>query len=258
MTYLQTHKRPYERKRQIISALVVLIVISIFIIYTAAPKAFPTLFHTLAKPFWRIQFSLESGISDSTGSILNENESLKRQLEEMEIRLDTILSVESENLELKRLLDREGNSKPGILAAVLKRPPFSPYDELIIDIGRDYSLSTSSLVYTAGDVLIGRVVDVLSSTAKVRLFSSAGESYPVLIGPNKIAATAIGRGGGQYQTEVYRDAGVSEGDFVLNAGLSDKPFGKVSAIILDPTEAFKTILFAPPTNIYQLRWVLIK
>lgn len=258
MTYLQTHRRPQERKRQIIVLLVVLVVLSTIVVYSTAPKAFPTLFHALAKPFWRIEFSLESGVLDSSESIINENESLKRQLGEIEVRLGTIAAIESENLELKRLLDREGNSKPGILAAVLRRPPFSRYDELIIDIGRDYSLSTSSLVYVDGDVLVGRVVEVLDSTAKVRLFSSAGESFPILIGPNRIAATSIGRGGGQYQAEVGRDATISEGDYILNAGLSEKPFGVVSAIITDPAEVFKTVLFVPPINIYELRWVLIK
>jgi cell shape-determining protein MreC len=252
------------------------------------PHLFPSIFTAIARPFWRLEFSIESGALKSPETLLNENEALTSQLADAQVRLDTIGAIESENSELKALLGRDTtvsatisnsststlstnstNSKTSsksiqrnvetrILAAVLKRPPFSPYDELIIDIGNDYKLSTSSTVYADGGVLIGRVIDVLSTTAKVKLFSSPNEKYEVLVGISHTPATAIGRGGGQYETNVSRDTVVKEGDFVFNSSLSDKPFGIVSAVLLDPTLPFETILFAPPVNVYKLKWVLVK
>ncbi len=278
MTYLQTHKRPYQRLKQTISLIVVFIILIIIVIQLTLPHVFPGLFTAIARPFWRTEFSIESGSLDAPEALLQEKESLLRKLSEAQVRIDTIQAIEQENAELKVLLGREPAAsalasasttptysktsteagKQGILAAVLKRPPFAAYDELIIDIGVDHELATTSLVYIPGDVLIGRVIDVLGTTAKVKLFSSSGESYSVFIGPTHSVATAVGRGGGQYEAQVSSDTVVEEGDFVLSSFLNDKPFGVVRAVLLDPTQPFKTILFAPPVNIYQLRWVLVK
>lgn len=278
MTYLQVHKRPYQRLRQTIIGVIVGIIVLIFVIQLFLPHFFPSIFTTIARPFWRIEFSIESGSIKSPEVLLSENEALNRKLTDAQVRLDTIHSIELENNELKILLGRDSgisdtfsigtstthsktnskNIETRILAAVLKRPPFSTYDELIIDIGRNYNVSTSSMVYASGDILIGRVVDVLNNTAKVKLFSSPDEKYEVLIGPNHTPATAVGRGGGQYEAQVSRDTAVKEGDFVFNSSLNDKPFGIVSSVLFDPTQTFETVLFAPLVNIYQLRWVLVK
>lgn len=261
MTYLQTHRRPYQQQRRALVIIGGVIVVVVGVMHVTLPHLFPAFFTAIARPFWRTEFSIENGALNSPAKLLADNQSLLRQLDEARIRLDTIGAVESENRELKVLLGRGTTTpvrNPGILAAVLMRPPLSAYDELIIDIGRDHALATSSLVYVPGDILVGRVVDVLGTTAKVTLFSSAGESYPVLIGQTHAAATAVGRGGGHYEAQVSRDTAVIEGDFVLNAGFSNKPFGIVSAVLLDPTQPFKTVLFAPPVNIYQLRWVVVK
>jgi hypothetical protein len=50
---------------------------------------------------------------------------------------------------------------------------------------------------------------------------------------------------------------VSEGDMVMSPTLNDKAFGVVTGVLSDPTQPFETVLFAPPVNVYQLRWVLV-
>lgn len=277
MTYLQARKRPYHRLARIIAGVIGFVVVVLTVLQLSIPHFFPSLFTAIARPFWRIEFSLGNGALKSPEVLLNQNETLLRQLSDAQVRLDTIHAIESENEELKTLLGRNSastetigtstssrakvstkNLETRILAAVLKRPPASHYDELIIDIGHDYNVSTSSLIYATGDILLGRVIDVVGKTAKVKLFSSPGEKYDVLVGSKHIAATAAGRGGGQYEAQVSRDTDIKEGDFVLNSSLNDKPFGIVSAVVLDPTLPFKTVLFAPSVNLYELRWVLVK
>lgn len=253
-------------------------------IHLFAPHFFPAIVTAVARPFWRVQFSVINGAIHSPEYLLERNQLLQSQIEEMQTRLDTMVAIELENRQLKELYGRSGyspidstvfgfeqstsspinieeefnNPDARILAAVIKRPPFSIYDELVIDIGKDYELSTSSMVYSSGGVLIGKVVDVSSKTARVRLLSSPGETYEVLIGDSNTPATAFGRGGGQYDAQVSRDMNIKEGDFVMNPSLNDKPLGMVSAVLIDPAQPFKTILFAPPINIYQLRWVLVE
>lgn len=280
MTYLQAHKRPYQKLRQTISIAVVSCIVVAVVLQVVAPHFFSSLMTSMVRPFWRTEFSIEQGSLSSPASLLASNQELLRQVADANVRLATISAIEQENNELKALLGREadlssvsattGSStskrtkvsskpvEPRILAAVLKHPPRAPYDELVIDIGADYHLSTTSTVYAVGDVLIGRVIDVLGTTAKVKLFSSPGEKYDVQVGPQHIPATAIGRGGGQYEVQVSRDVVVKEGDTILNPSFDDKPFGMVSSVLLDPTQPFETILFAPPVNMYQIRWVLVK
>ena len=144
---------------------------------------------------------------------MNENESLRRQLDENENRLSSLRDLQQENSELRQLFSR-ASSTPYILAAVLSRPPATKYDELIIDIGDDYRLSTTSMVYASGGVPLGRVRQVLGSTSKVILFTSPGEKYSVFIGATNRTAEAVGKGGGQYEASLPHGSGVKEGDFV--------------------------------------------
>lgn len=270
MTYLQPHKRPYQRLAYIGAIVAVGVIVACVSLVIFAPHIFSAFFTTVARPFWRVEFSLESGSLRSPEQLLTENEDLRNQLSEAKLAAITSDALVFENTELKALMGRDdiststmsstrgGSSRIGILAAVLRRPPLSLYDELVIDIGADRDISTSSLVYATGNVLIGRVVDVLRHTSKVQLFSSPGEKYEVMIGSTHIPATAIGRGGGQYEAQVSRGSGVSVGDFVSDPSLVDRPFGVVTAVVSDPAQPFEKVVFAPPINIFQLRWVLVK
>lgn len=255
MTYLQANKRSNRKQKRIVfvSALVALIITAIIF---WAPHFFPAVFNTIARPFWRMEFSVQSGSLRSPSQLISENQSLKQQLTDAEVRLATIQAIEVENNDLKALMGR-ASSTPRILAAVIKRPPFSRYDELIIDAGADRGFSTTSTVYAPGNVPIGKVSDVLGETSKVTLFSSPGQKYEVQIGSAHAPATAIGRGGGQYEAQLSRDVKVTEGDLVISPGLNDKAFGVVTGILSDTTQPFETILFAPPVNVYQIRWVLV-
>lgn len=276
MTYLQTHRRPYQGARRAVIIAAGVVVLVVILVQVLSPGFFPGLFTAIARPFWRVEFAVNSGELLSAESLLDEKEVLERRMSEMQIRLSATEALEKENMELKALLGRQTEAEtssasgtvktrgtpkehvPGILSAVLRHPPVSGYDQLIMDIGRDHGISTSTFVYVQGDVLIGRVADVFRSSSKVRLFTSPGESLSVLIGSGHVAATAIGRGGGQYEAQVSREAHVNEGEFVLADSFDDKPIGIVSAVLLDPTQPFKTVLFAPPINVYQVRWVLAK
>ena len=273
MTYLQPHRRPYQRLARIIASIIGIVVLVCAIIIVFAPHAFSALFTTIARPFWRIDFSIDSGSLSSPERLLAENERLRIELEELKASEGATSFIMAENEELKILLGRAPSTTQStssissslselpadgaILAAVLKKPPAAPYDLIIIDAGHDRGISTSSMVYAAGRVLIGRVVDVTGETAKVKLFSSPGEKYDVLIGASRIPAVAVGRGGGHYEAQVSRESGVKEGDYVASPGMNDGPFGTVTTIASDAAQPFQTVYFSSSVNIYELRWVVV-
>lgn len=256
MTYLRTHSRGIGRNISIATVVVVVIAILAAAVRFFAPQAFLGLFNGVAKPFWRAEFAVDAGALSSPERLVLDNEDLKRKLDEADVRLASIQYIEKENGELKALFGR-ASTTPKVLAAVLSRPPYSAYDTIILDIGADYGLSTTSKVYAAGGIPIGRIAEISRDASKAILFSSPGQRYEVLIGSGNLPATAVGRGGGQYEAQLPRGANVAEGDFVDAPSLDSKPFGVVKAVKSDSSELFETVFFASPVNIYGLRWVLV-
>ncbi len=296
MNYLQTHNERNKSKSRSLWGGVIFFAVFIFIIQMMAPHFLPAMFTTIARPFWRIEFSISSGSLHSQESLLNENEALRRQLAGVIVRLETNQSVANENDELKALLKRPVTStstqsstssvtvsssttsatngsvdplfglkpSPYTLAAVLRRPPLTSYDELIIDIGTSQNVSVGDLVYASGNVLVGKVADTLGDTSKVILLSSPNTTYDVLISDNNTAsknrsvpAVARGLGGGQFSVQVPRDIVANVGDIVMVPSINNKTIGIVGGVITDPTQPFETILFTSLANIYELKWVLV-
>ena len=236
-----------------------------------------------------MEFSVASGSLDSPEALLAQNEALKIRIQELQVQNSSVNAIQNQNSEMLSLLgrtsanlsvvevnssstDSNGSStsnvsvKPlstltplnnRILGAVLVRPPLAPYDELIIDVGSNEGVISGAPVYAPGNILIGTTTDVLGETTKVTLFSSSGQTYPVSIGSAHIPALAIGRGGGQYEAQVPQATQISQGDIVSDSVLNNGSFGTVTAVLNNPSDPFETILFSPPINIYQLRFVLV-
>lgn len=220
------------------------------------PRIMTTLSDSVARPFWRMQFAIESGSLNSVGALLQQNEDLKRNIDILKTQNVYTNFLEKQNIELKTMLGR-ASSTAYTLAAVLKKPPLSLYDEYVIDIGKNHGVSVGDRVYVSGDILIGEIRDALAETSRVILFSSPGQKYQVTIGDKNIQAQAVGRGGGQYVVYVPHNTEVYEGDLVFSPYAHDKPMGIVVSIKSDPAMSFQSVFFAPPLNIYDIRWVLV-
>ena len=254
MTYLEPHKNKNRVSGTLIATGIMLIVVIATNILV--PQFFPNIFSAIARPFWRLEYAGESGAFNSTQRLLAENEELKRVDQESALRLQTISSIEEENKILRQIAGRI-QERPLTLASVLKRPPFTIYDELVIDLGRQDLVEPGSFIYSVGGVLIGRVSDVQKYTSKVLLFSSSGSKFEVIIGNDSVPATAMGKGGGQFEAKVPHESAVNEGDIVYDNIFGSPHFGIVTAKVFDPSQAFGTVLFSQPVNIYELRWVLV-
>jgi len=254
MTYLAPRKERSVVRTPFLVAIILAVIVGGLQFFV--PTFLPRLALSVAKPFWRAQTSVEAGALHSEQALLAENAALHRDLDALTIKSQNVLALQKQNADLLALLGR-ASSTPLTLAAVLSHPPKAAYDELILDAGTDHNFSVGDLVYAPGDVLIGRISFVLPHTSTVTLFSSPGQTYEILIGTDHIPATAVGRGGGQYEAQLPRDLHVSEGDLVTAPSLNDIVFGTVTALIANPAEPFEKILFAPPVNVYELRWVLV-
>lgn len=216
------------------------IVILLVILHLFAPNFLSSIFTTIAKPFW----SFGMGEKPSLNSFSDSGQNA------------VITQLQKENVELKEKLGRPV-AKNVMLAYVLKKPPFTVYDTFILDAGSNQGVVVGDKIYSFGDLLIGEIQEVSPTTSKVKLYSSYGEKYDILIGEKSVQATAIGRGGGSFEIIIPRDIKVNEGDTITVPNISNTVFGVVGKIISDPARAFSTVIFSQPINIYEQKWVLI-
>jgi cell shape-determining protein MreC len=186
-----------------------------------------------------------------------ENTELKQRLMSLEDAETRIAILTEENIELKEFLGRTTVNN-SILSTVIRKPPGSPYDTLVIDVGTDELVGVGDHVYTLGNVVIGEVVETQTHSSKVRLFSSAGQEFDVLIGKEMIEATAIARGGGDFEVILPRDSGVAVGDPVTISNIAESTFANIASIIVEPARAFSLVLFTSRVNMSTLRWVSVE
>lgn len=226
-----------------------------------SPHAFPALFSAVVSPFWRLEFAIENGALKSHNQLLSENEKLKLEILELKMRdaSSTIAILESQNQELLEKFGRASSTPREIMvAAVLSRPSSTPYDELILDLGEAAGISSTTLVYAPGKVLIGRIVDVLPGVSRAILFTSPGQTMSVTIGPENVQATAKGRGGGQYEADVPHGSNIKVDDVVSDTSMRDRAFGVVVKVESDPSDPFDKVYFTPPINVYSVRFVEVE
>jgi cell shape-determining protein MreC len=262
----------------------------IILIEIIFPAFFSTIFVAIAKPFWRIEYSIESGSLSSVEKLIIENEQLKSDIANVLTRSEASSLILKENEDLKTLLRRPSVSSgtsskssytlsatsfssssllsstssseifkqsPYTLAAVLKRPPLYAYDELLIDLGLNDGVVVGNLVYGSGNVLLGKVIETFGDISRVSLFSSPQNKIDVYIGANKTPFEAKGIGGGNIEVEVSKSVSIVEGDIVTIPSIDNQILGRVQSIEKDPIQPFDTVIITSLSNIYEIRYVLI-
>lgn len=169
-----------------------------------------------------------------------------------------LAALEIENAELKMLLGRVPEAGSSTLAVILSRPPHTPYDSLLIDVGEDHNVVPGDLVYGEMSYLIGHIEAVYPQTAVVKLFSSPGEKIDVLLGSTTVPVSAEGHGSGNFYIKVPRNVPVSEGDPIIVPGLHNIILGVAEKVDAGDGEAYAHIYFKLPVKLNALRYVQIK
>jgi rod shape-determining protein MreC len=223
------------------------------------PHTLSGMAHGVGGPFWKFKRGVvyTSGVVvkffGSKISLSKENIWLKEQLAQKEAQIAASDLIKQENTLLKESMGRriDGNL---VLATVLTRPPQSPYDTIVLDVGENDGISKDDLVF-AGDVLIGKISELFGNSSQVLLFSSAGQKFEVLVGVNSTSAEAEGRGGGNFIIKIPRGVEIKEGDSIIAPSISSYVFGKISKIELAPNDSFQSVYFDRGINLNELRFV---
>ena len=262
MNYLRDNRKASARRQKKIKNIIFLVIFVFLIILVRQPvfNFFSATSKNLGFSLWTSTNATREDISDALWtkeSLLEENQKLNDELmlgiaesADRRVLLD-------ENLELKNILGRR-DGKNLTLAVILVKPNKSPYDTMIVDIGRDSDVSLGQRVFAYGNILIGVVAEVYANTSLVKLFSTPKETIDVILGDKNAYVQAIGRGGGNFEMTMPKDFILQKGDQVVLPGINSLLLAVVEKIISDPRNPFAKALLSSPVNIQELKFVEVE
>jgi cell shape-determining protein MreC len=230
------------------------------------PSAFFRLLYTISTPFSALRDAIGGEISSigtfvsSKGSLAAKNAELEKDLSAINVQLLSMQALESENQALKNMVaSKQATASPAkyTFAAITERPPFSPYDSLIISSGSAEGITIGNPVMSDDGTAIGTIEEVFPSSAKVVLFSSPGTAVNVTVGNKKFETTAQGQGGGDFTMKIPVSDAPKQGDAVYIPTFAPTPLGVVESISAGPTDAFALVSFSYPENIFEMSFVTI-
>ncbi len=227
------------------------------------PNGLRTAGNTVARPIWTIGNSSKNFFSNTSkflglrGSLVSQNQALADEVNSLKLKEADYDLLLKENLELKTELGRpEASTK--ILAAVLSKPPVSPFDTFVIDLGSKRGLTEGERVYLGGNVIIGKVKSVTASTALVELFSSRNVKQEATLSRTGASFVLEGHGGANYVLEVPKEADIVWGDVFLYPDLNSSILGSVYFIDTNSQSSFKTIYIRMPGNVFNSKYVFVE
>lgn len=214
----------------------------------------------LGTPFWLTGNALTAGAGDSLSfftskeSLLKERDALR---EEAAALYAKNAALEAQAADLARLLGDRADAPPGVLAAVLARPPVAPYDTLILDQGSDAGVSVGDRVAGPGGIPLGTIESVTKASSRALLYSAPGRETESWVGESRLPLSLSGEGSGAMTAVVAREAGVSVGDLVYVPGPGAVPIGTVVEVGSDPSSPRSRVDIRPVTNPFSVTWVTV-
>lgn len=193
----------------------------------------------------------------SKESLLSANHDLRQELEQTGFNRRLLEEALSENARLRQVLSLTGEYE-SMLAQVIRRPPETIYDSIVLSLEDTSRVAVGDLVVYERTAL-GEIVGVYEGTVTARLFSSPGEERTVFVtnGSSTLAARLVGMGGGSYEVFVSRDQTLPNAPLVL---LPDQAFfvlGMLEDVVANPNDAFQVGRFSLPISLQLIDFVHI-
>lgn len=197
------------------------------------------------------------GLFSSSAQLALENDALRHELASSTVRAMDRDLLYKENLELKQRLNREPSSNKRTLAAVLMRPPGTPYGTLMLDVGKKNGIKEGDLVAAGGSVFIGKISTLYDTTARVTLFTAPGQNYQGQL-RGTVPIALAGEGSGFMKGELPTGVSVAVGDQVLLSSFMPEFVAVVTSVVHEEGKSFQTIYLTLPVNPLELRYVEVE
>jgi len=196
-------------------------------------------------------------------NLRGENESLKREIAELQSRVTSYQEAYVENQRLRRLLDfKTSTMAETIPAQVIVHDLTGWFQTLMVDKGfRDGIASDMPVVNDEG--VIGRVLDVSNRYSRVLLITDQGSAVDAIDQRNRVRGILCGKdANGCLLKYIRANLDIKEGDLVITSGKDGiypkgLRLGVVHAIYKDPVDLFQKIDVKPLVRLSALEEVLI-
>lgn len=206
----------------------------------------------LANPFYKL-----SDYFSSKNNLIEENKKLKEEISALNLKVIDYDVILKENDELNSYFGRVSGSST-IMAKVLSKPPRSPYDTIVIDIGSDAGVVLGSRVYLSDTVVVGLIKNVTKKTALVELFSSGNLKQEAILSRTGESFILEGYGAGNFRLVTPKDADIIWGDVFLYPSSRSSVIGSVYFIDSSLQSSFKDIYIRVPSNIFHSKYLFVE
>lgn len=201
--------------------------------------------------------------------LLQENASLKEQVDELTVENTLLQQEKAELLRLRELykIDNEYDSYTKVGAKIISRDPGNWYSTFVIDKGTDDGLTLDMNVIADGG-LVGRITAIGPNWAQVTsiISDNANVSAKTLVSSDTMIVSgdleAMKDGVIRFSQLVDSQNNVGEGDKVVTSHISDKylpniMIGYVYSIESDPNNLTKSGYISPAVDFEHLEEVLV-
>jgi len=227
-----------------------------FVVETVSPPV---------KALSRISSGVENLVKDYVWltDVRQENETLRRQVANLEQKVTDYHEAYIENLRLRRLLDFKLTIEAETVAAqVVIHDLTGWFQTLMVDKGfRDNVAPDMAVVNDEG--VVGRVLDVSDRFARILLITDPGSSVDAVIQRNRVRGVLSGKdANGCVLKYVRGNVDVQVGDLVISSGKDGilpkgLRLGVVQGVFKDPVDLFQKIEVKPLVRLSALEEVLI-
>lgn len=253
---LKSNRRPNGRTRFVKVALFLLIVVLVIF-----PGILFTVSITVAKGSLSVRDRLVSGYDISLSyftarnHLVRENEHLRNIALEIDgyRALNSVLQRENNIL---KDIDAEKEDEDSV-AQVLKLPPQTPFDVMIIESNDIFTEGYQ--VLSKSGILVGTVIEKVGQSAKVKLLSSAKNTFFVENARTGERYETVGRSSGNYFTRLPKETDIEKDDIlVMRSEEFVHPVSIVGSIEVRESSPFLTAFSASPVSLFSLQHVVLK
>ncbi len=200
----------------------------------------------------------------SRETLLEENTRLRSQNAILKGQLQKLISLELENMRLRKLLDSSQQVGERVLVAELVAVDLDPFTrQVLINKGSLNDVYRGQPVLDAEGVF-GQVVHVAPLTSVVLLISDPSHALPVQVARNGLRAIAEGTGDDTRLAlrHIPNNADIRVGDLLTTSGLggvfpTGYPVAEVAEVRPDNTQPYATVVATPLAHLDRAREVLL-
>jgi rod shape-determining protein MreC len=212
--------------------------------------------------------------SNKTGGFLNfistikelnkENEILKRENKMLAAEITALKELSWENKLLRKQLDLSPREDLKLVSAFVTGkglPESGQY--FTIDKGKNDGVEKNQAVIASSSILVGKIIETSSRTAKVLLITDQNSSVSSIIQETRVSGIVRGEHGlGLIMEMIPRDEEINLEETVITSGLEGffpkgLLIGKIKEVISSSSGIFQEAVIEPAINFQELEMVFV-